>query len=397
MRLREYGVLILVFGCATTPREPYVWREDKPPVGVHRADVARAEGRVMEYLASSGGLDLPGCRGRRDYQVITVETETAYEVFLIPRPGLCDQAPEDTNVPAPWPWEGPPTEFAVSKKDFHIIRERWRGDDYIEMPSAPSEPPPKWPLEHTEPTLKAKVPSRLRFAAMRDLIPPLFKSSFRVPVGDCVGPVRVETQAGGGAQTVTAAVTVNLTATPPSAEFFSDAICTTAVTSVDVRAGADEAKFYFRPAQVGQLRISASADGLRGDFEGYDVEAGPPVALGFITPPQTVIEDTCSKPLAVQLQDAFGNRARVEVETSLQLLATPPGSVNFYAEPGCTGAAMTAASIPANGDSAVFFFKGRVARTAAITAALGAASVGQDEVIAPAQPAGQGSSGQKGP
>ena len=401
MRLLEYGALMFAVGCATIPREPYVWRDDKPVIGVHRADVARAEGRVIEYLVSSGMLNHPeqGCEGSaRACEVITVETETAYQVYLIPRPGLCDQAPEDTNLPAPWASEGPPIEFAVSKKDFHIMRERWWGNEYyIEMPSAPSEPPPKGLLEHTAPSPEATGPNRLRFAAVRGAIPKIFKSSLWVPVGDCVGPVRFETDSGWAPRAVTAPVTVNLAASPPSAEFFSDVTCTTAVTSVEVRAGADEAQFYFRPTQVGQLRISAAANGLRGDFEGYDVEAGPPVALDFITPPQTVAEDTCSKPVAVQLQDALGNRARVKVETSLQLLVTPPGSVAFYAEPGCTGAAITTTSIPANGDSAIFFFKGRVARKAAITAALGAASVGQDEVITPPPPAPQGTSVQKGP
>ena len=216
-------------------------------------------------------------------------------------------------------------------------------------------------------------------------------------MGTCVGPVPLETRAEAGPRAVTAPVTVNLSVSPASAEFFSDATCTTAVTSVEVRAGAGDARFYFRPTQVGQLRISVAAEGMRGDSQGYDVEAEEPVALDFITPPQTVAEDTCSKPFAVQFQDAFGNRARVKAETSLQLLATPPGSVTFYAEPGCTGGAITTTNIPANGDSAIFFLKGRVPRTVTVTAMLGRISVSQDEIVTPAQPTNPGTSGQKGP
>ena len=389
MRLLQYGALFFAVGCATIPREPYVWRDDKYPVGVHRADVARAEGRVIEYLVASGTLDKPGygCQeSTRAYEVATIETETAFQVRVIARPGLCKQAPEDTNLPSlPWGIYEGHLEFAVSKKDFHIIRERW-GDEYsIEMPSAPSEPPPKWLVENTEPPPEATVPSMVAFAESVFRGNDLFRSSPRIPVGTCVGPVPLETRAEAGPRAVTAPVTVNLSVSPASAEFFSDATCTTAVTSVEVRAGAGDARFYFRPTQVGQLRISVAAEGMRGDSQGYDVEAEEPVALDFITPPQTVAEDTCSKPFAVQLQDAFGNRARVKAETSLQLLATPPGSVTFYAEPGCTGAAITATSIPANGDSAIFFLKGRVPRTVTVSAMLGRISVSQEEVVTPAQ------------
>src|SRR5512146_1865295 len=110
-------MLSILLGCVPElPNEPYLWRDDASPVGVRRADVARAEGRVIEYLVASGTLEPEekGCTGSAQaYQVITLETQTAFEVRLVRRPGLCRQAPEDTNLPpVPPTVEGPMT-FAV--------------------------------------------------------------------------------------------------------------------------------------------------------------------------------------------------------------------------------------------------------------------------------------------
>jgi hypothetical protein len=83
MRLPACGLLSLLVGCATTPREPYLWRDDSLPVGVHRADVARAEGKVVEYLVASGTMrpeDVSCANSPRAFRVVTTETENAYEV-----------------------------------------------------------------------------------------------------------------------------------------------------------------------------------------------------------------------------------------------------------------------------------------------------------------------------
>ena len=127
VRLLRYGSLSLLLGCVPNlPREPYLWRDDAPLIGVHRADVARAEGRVIEYLVKSGtmGPEEVSCQDSpHAYAVVTAETETAFEVSVWSRAGLCYQAPEDTTVPPFLGVDDGPMEFAVSKKDFHIIRE----------------------------------------------------------------------------------------------------------------------------------------------------------------------------------------------------------------------------------------------------------------------------------
>jgi hypothetical protein len=88
----------------------------------------------------------------------------------------------------------------------------------------------------------------------------------------------------------------------------------------------------------------------------------------------------------VQSRDAFDNPASVPAETSLQLVATPKRGVTFYARPGCKGAPITRASIPASGDSASFYFKVQAPQTVNIAATLGAVTASQDVVIASARP-----------
>ena len=85
----------------------------------------------MEYLVAFGTLGSPdeSCeKSGRAFHVITLETPPAYEVRLLFRPGLCDQAPEDRTLPPVPPQVEGSMDFAVSKKGFHLIRARWRGD-----------------------------------------------------------------------------------------------------------------------------------------------------------------------------------------------------------------------------------------------------------------------------
>jgi hypothetical protein len=263
-------------------------------------------------------------------------------------------------------------EFAVSKKDFHIIRVRLAGDDAVERPSTPAPEPKDLPPLHEadERTLAFTTPS------------------LSVPLGSCAGPVGLETRNHSGARApVTQPVTISLTATPPSAAFFADAKCTTALTSIDLAEGASGAELYFRSMQVGPLRISASAPSMPEDSQTETVQPARAAAVAFTTPPQTVAKGLCSGAVTVQARDAFDNPATVTTATAVQLGATPAGNVTFHARADCTGSPITRSDIPAGGDSATFYFKGRRPQAVTVTAQLDTGGASQNESIAsPKQP-----------
>jgi hypothetical protein len=86
--------------------------------------------------------------------------------------------------------------------------------------------------------------------------------------GGCSNPVTIQVQnAQGQPFIVSAAVTVTLTASPPTAISFSPSGCSSAVTSVVVPAGQSSATFQFKAAVNGMVTIFISANGLNGDSQ----------------------------------------------------------------------------------------------------------------------------------
>ena len=130
--------LLLLSGLLCTcvhlpPHDPFLWDEDAPVVKAQRVDVLEAEAVVIRYLRSLGWFSAPAstCDGSaRAYELLTSETPEAYQVVIIENPNLCD-VPPDVEVDPPGALRGEgPTEYAVSKKDLHIIRKRFRGDEF---------------------------------------------------------------------------------------------------------------------------------------------------------------------------------------------------------------------------------------------------------------------------
>jgi hypothetical protein len=185
---------------------------------------------------------------------------------------------------------------------------------------------------------------------------------------------------------VAEAVAVTVAATPPSAVFFSDATCSTALTSVGVDAGKSGAEVYFRATQVGPLQISTSATSLSGASQTNTVDPAQPVALTFVTPPRSASVDRCSDAVTVQTRDAFDNPASVRAETFVQLQANPAKGIKLYARPDCTGPVITRAPIAASGNSTSVYFKASRPGTVALNAVLGMSTATQDTVITSSAP-----------
>lgn len=363
MKDLRYVLMGVLVGCAAArPKEPYVWRDDDLPVGVHRADVARAEAVVLEFLESSGFFEtIPhnDCLSSgRAWEVSTAETDLAFEVSLLMRTGLCSQAPEATTLPPMSLYQERPIMFAVRKSDFHLIRERLWGDEAS-------------PMSH---------PGVITLA----------ESALKAVAGSCSGPVRIQLRPSPRYPTVANVkdpVTIALSADPPSVIFFSDPACTTATNrlTLDRSTGTE---IYFRAIQGGQVKIVASPDQAQHALitpgkQTHAVDPAPPVTVAFTTAPQTIAPNGCSDAITVQARDAFGNPATVSAPTQVQLAAEPAEGASFYADPGCAGRATTAIEIPRESNVARFYVKGRSARPVSIAAGLNAGSASQAVLVSP--------------
>ena len=83
--------------------------------------------------------------------------------------------------------------------------------------------------------------------------------------------------------TLTPSTPVNLTASPATLTFFSDAVCTTATTSVVIAAAGSVQSFYFRSTTAGATCASAGRVCSRSNMKSAPASA----ALTAPTPPST--------------------------------------------------------------------------------------------------------------
>ncbi len=113
---------------------------------------------------------------------------------------------------------------------------------------------------------------------------------------------------------VAAATDVALSSTSASALFFSDAACTSAVTTVTVAAGASSAGFYFRDTLAGAETLTAATAGLASATQPEAVLAGPAAALTVSNYPSPT-RAGAQHSFDVTLTDAYGNAAAGYVGT----------------------------------------------------------------------------------
>ncbi|HEY8207567.1 MAG TPA: hypothetical protein VIG99_08805 [Myxococcaceae bacterium] len=209
-----------------------------------------------------------------------------------------------------------------------------------------------------------------------------------VTAGNCSGTVSVQSQDGSGNPSSVAGDTaVALSASPSTGFlFYSNASCTSAVSSITIPAGTTTASFFFRGTQVLAATVTAAAGGLSSAFQTETIAAGPPAALVFTTPARTVTAGGCSAAVTVQSQDAAGNPANVSPARTVSLSASPATGFTFYSNSLCT-TAVTTVSIASGANSATFYFRGTAAGTPTITGSSGGlSSATQTETINPGAP-----------
>lgn len=187
--------------------------------------------------------------------------------------------------------------------------------------------------------------------------------------GQCSAAVTIEVQDAAGAPApVAAALTLELTATPPSGlELFSDAACTVAVAAPMVPQGSSAATLYLRGARAGTARLNAAAPGLGGATQACTITPGPATTLVFATPPPTVTAGACSATLTLAVRDAFGNDAPGAAPRAIALAASPGVGFTFFDGPGC-GAAATQVTVPAGSARVDLSVQGTTAGLETVTA-----------------------------
>lgn len=168
----------------------------------------------------------------------------------------------------------------------------------------------------------------------------------------------------------TATMPTSIGLSAPTMTFFTASNCSagSAITAANIPAGAGNVTVYFSATGAGAPSVTASGGGLMQAAQVQTIVAAPPVRLAFATGPQGVQTTTCSGAVRLQTQDTFGNRSRVSAPLAIALSATPSTGFSFYAGMGCSGAAVTSVSIPANMDQAVFSYRGNVAGLVTMTA-----------------------------
>jgi hypothetical protein len=169
----------------------------------------------------------------------------------------------------------------------------------------------------------------------------------------------------GGTVSVTAATAVTLAATPAMGFlFYSDAGCTTEVTSANIPAGMSSGSFRFKGTRSGIVAVTLTSTGFTGSSQNETITAGPPTALAF-TGPQTLPAGDCSTPVTIELRDSFGNPARAATNTSLTLVSSGV-ALTYSTNSGCSPTT-TNVSIAQGTSTTSFRYRGTVAGTTNIS------------------------------
>ena len=210
-----------------------------------------------------------------------------------------------------------------------------------------------------------------------------------VTAGTCTsgGMVQVKDAAGINSR-VGANTAIGLTVAPASSlTFYTDAACTTAVTSVTIASGTGSAPFFIKAQVTGTLTVTAAFPGLASDTQSVTVVPGQGNLLVFRSPPRTATAAACSQVVQLQSQDAQGNAKPVSAATVISLAATPNTGFTFYSDSSCN-TVVSSVTLNAGASDASFYFKGTKSGTVTVTVtAPGLTGSSQDETINPGPPA----------
>lgn len=196
-----------------------------------------------------------------------------------------------------------------------------------------------------------------------------------IPSAQC-SSVIVQTQdANGNAVARGANTNVNLAVISGTLSIYSDAACSTNVSSLVIPSGSASASpVYVKSNTSGTAILRASdADSVLGNgSQTITISSGAATAIAFVSSGFSTTVGTCSAQVTIQTRDSFGNPSILAASKTINLSALPtvtPSSdgLLFYSDVGCTSQ-ITSINISAGASSGSFYYKSLKANAYTVSA-----------------------------
>jgi hypothetical protein len=146
----------------------------------------------------------------------------------------------------------------------------------------------------------------------------------------------------GNPTTVSANTTFNLSGAGSNGAFYSDSVCSSSATSVDVANGSSSATFYYRKTTTGSTTLSATlsspvSPALGSATRNVTVSASTPAKYGVVVA-ATGTTISCNA-VTINVLDSSNNTVNATSALTVNLSGT--GSAAFFSDAGCSAAATT--------------------------------------------------------
>lgn len=170
--------------------------------------------------------------------------------------------------------------------------------------------------------------------------------------GACSTAFGITLQDGGNNISLSTGVsTISLSATG-AGHFYSDAACTSQITSTTIADGATTATVYFKDNTAESTTLSAAKSGLTTGTIAISNSAAVPSKLVLTGGAASLVAGACSQVYTVTSQDSYSNAANVSSDTTVTL--SGEGSGQYYTDATCTTPTGTVTIL--NGTSATSFY-----------------------------------------
>ncbi|HEY3445118.1 MAG TPA: hypothetical protein VGK67_02095 [Myxococcales bacterium] len=176
---------------------------------------------------------------------------------------------------------------------------------------------------------------------------------------------------------------VSVALEPGLAEVFADPLCTVPLTHPALDPSG-RLVIYVRGTVALQLALAVSSASYGSDAQPLRILAGPPALTRFVTPPRTAAAGTCSAPLEVQVEDAWGNPV-VDSQGLGIAVEVEPG-VGLFSETACQKPTDTADLASLVQRSRLHFSGTRAGTYTVRAAAPGTTAATQLATVTPASP-----------